>query len=73
MQNTIELRIPLDVRFQETISVAINSIDGGIVGNGDMTRGNANEFSMFLMRLVDGDKAFTLTSLEKEPKVGESS
>lgn len=41
------------VRFQETISMAIDRLDGGVVGDGDMIWGDTDKFAMLFVGSMD--------------------
>lgn len=51
--------------------MAVNSLDGPIIGDGGMTGGEANELSVFLVSVVDSDETMTATSLQEHPEIGE--
>ena len=45
--------------------MTIDGVDGSIVGDGDMTGGDPDEFAVLLVSFVDGLKPATLTGLQK--------
>lgn len=51
--------------------MAVDSLNGAIIGDGGMTGGDANELSIFLVSVVDDDKTVTATSLQEQPEIGE--
>lgn len=59
------------IRLQETIAVAVNSLDSRIVGDGDMARSNADHFAIFLMSVMNRLEATASSSFQKKPEVGE--
>lgn len=61
------------IRLQETIAVTVNSGDRSIISDGDLVRGNADQFAIFLMGIVDGLEFTASTSLQKKPEVGPGS
>lgn len=56
-----------DSRFQETISVTVNDLNGLIVGYADVIRLNSNNFAKLLMNLVDSFVPPAMTNLPHKP------
>lgn len=51
--------------------MSIDALDRIVVGDGDVSRGNADELALLLVGLVNGQEALALTSLQQQPQVGE--
>lgn len=51
--------------------MAVDSLDGSIIGDGGMTGREANELSVFLVSVIDSDETMTATSLQQHPEIGE--
>ena len=60
-----------DLRLEEAVSVAVDGVDRGIIGDGDMTRSETDEFTVLLMEVVDDLEAVPPTGLDQQPEVGE--
>jgi hypothetical protein len=43
-----------NVPFQKTITVSVDGVDGGVVGDGDMVRLYPHNFAVFLVQVVNG-------------------
>lgn len=61
-----------DIRLEETVSVPIDHRNGRIIRNGDIPRGETDQFSILLVGFVHGEKAMALSRLQHQPEVGEA-
>lgn len=59
------------LRFQESISMAIDSIDSRLICHADMIWLDPDKFTPFLMRLINALVSLSLASLEQKPEVRE--
>lgn len=62
-----------NIRLEEAVSVAVDSLDSGVVGNRDMVRRDADHLAVLLVRVMNGVEAATAPGLQEQPEVGEGS
>src|SRR5699024_3386962 len=61
------------IRLDEPISVAIDSRDGGVIGDGGVIRCNTDNLALLLVGIVDSQETATIASLQEQPEVCPSS
>lgn len=52
--------------------MSIDRLDGGVVGDGDVVRGDTDELAMLFVGGMDRQKALSLPSLKEQPGIGEA-
>lgn len=57
--------------FQESIAVAVNFVDCGMVGDGDVVRSDSDEFAVLLVLVMYDFVSVTSSCLTGEPELGE--
>ena len=55
-------------RFEETISMSVDGVDGSIVCYRDVVGLDSDELSILLVRLIDAEISPSLSSLHEQPE-----